>query len=129
MSQTPKYTLEIRELNVDISKDGGSESDLFVRVQILPIVVHILDPRASCDQLSNFSGGGCSASNQASVAAMEKSSATFMCEKFSVSCEFGHDRYYSFSYTFFFLNINLAFVGVAVEKRKWTCVQDVNKLT
>ncbi|KAJ1421322.1 FMP27, GFWDK domain [Sesbania bispinosa] len=90
--KTPKSTLEIGELNVDISKDGGSESDLFVRVQILPIVVHIGDPQVNCDQLSTFSGGGCSVSRQASVAAIEKSPAPFICEKFSVSCKFGHDR-------------------------------------
>ncbi|OIW02537.1 hypothetical protein TanjilG_12851 [Lupinus angustifolius] len=90
--KTPKCTVQIRQFNVDISKDGGCKSDLSVMVQIFPIVVHIGEPRVSCDQSSNFSGGGCSASNQASIAAIEKSSAPFICEKFSVSCEFGHDR-------------------------------------
>ncbi|XP_061371719.1 protein SABRE isoform X2 [Gastrolobium bilobum] len=90
--KTPKSTVEIKELNVDISKDGGSQSNLLVRLQILPILVHIGEPRVSCDQLSNLSVGGCSSSCQASVAAIERSSAPFICEKFSVSCEFGHDR-------------------------------------
>ncbi|XP_061345729.1 protein SABRE-like [Gastrolobium bilobum] len=90
--KTPKFTFETTELNVDISKDGGSVSDLSVRVQILPIVVHIGEPQVSCDLLSNVYGGGCSASSQASVAAIKKPSAHFICEKFSVSCEFGHDR-------------------------------------
>lgn len=90
--KTPKYTLEIKELNVDISKDGGSKSSLLVRLQILPILVHIGEPRDSCDQLSNLGGGGCSSSCQASFAAIERSSAPFICEKFSISCEFGHDR-------------------------------------
>ncbi|KAK7275854.1 hypothetical protein RIF29_16980 [Crotalaria pallida] len=90
--KTPKCAVEIRELNVDISKGGGSKSNLFVMVQILPIVVHIGEPRVSCDQLSNFSSEGCSAYSQASVAATVKSSAPSICEKFSVSCEFGHDR-------------------------------------
>lgn len=92
--QTPKFTVEIKELNVDISKDGGSKSSLLVRLQILPILVHIGEPRVSCDQLSNLNGG-CSSSCQASFAALERSSAPFICEKFSVSCEFGHDRYIS----------------------------------
>ncbi|XP_027353731.1 protein SABRE isoform X2 [Abrus precatorius] len=90
--KTPKYTVEIKELNVDISKDGGSKSNLLVRLQILPILVYIGEPRVSCDLLSNLSGGGCSSSGQASITAIERSSAPFICEKFSVSCEFGHDR-------------------------------------
>lgn len=80
-------------MSVDISKGGGTESNLFVSVQILPIVVHIGDTQVSYDQLSKFSGGGCSVPSQASVAAIDKSSVPFICEKFSVSCEFGHDRY------------------------------------
>ncbi|KAK2394597.1 protein SABRE [Trifolium repens] len=90
--KTPKGTIGIGKVNVDISKGGGSESNLFVSVHILPIVVHIGDPQDSCDQLSEFSGGGSSVSSQASVAPIEKSSAPFICEKFSVSCEFGHRR-------------------------------------
>ncbi|WJX41203.1 hypothetical protein P8452_28592 [Trifolium repens] len=90
--KTPKSTVEIKELNVDISKDGGSKSSLLVKLQILPILVHIGEPRVNCEQLSNLSGGGCSSTCQASIAAIERSSAPFFCEKFSVSCEFGHDR-------------------------------------
>ncbi|KAL2655846.1 hypothetical protein AAZV13_04G088000 [Glycine max] len=70
--KTPKFTVEIKELNVDISKDGGSKSNLLVRLQILPIFVHIGEPRASCDFLSNLSGGGCSSSGQASITALER---------------------------------------------------------
>ncbi|KAF7830032.1 protein SABRE isoform X1 [Senna tora] len=90
--KTPKSTVEIKELKVDISKDGGSRSNLFVRLHILPILVHFGEPRVSCDQLSNFCGGGCNSSGQASIASVERSSAPFICEKVSVSCEFGHDR-------------------------------------
>lgn len=89
--QTPKATVEIGKLNVDISKVGGSESDLLVRVHILPIVVS--EPQVSCNQLSDLSGGECSASSQASIATIKKAPALFICEKFCVSCEFGHDRY------------------------------------
>ncbi|KAK7372939.1 hypothetical protein VNO80_06330 [Phaseolus coccineus] len=89
--KTPKFTLEIGKLNVDMSKDGGSESDLVVRVQILPIVVNISEPQVS-NQLSESSDGGSNTSTQASIASTEKTSATFVCEKFSVSCAFGRDR-------------------------------------
>jgi hypothetical protein len=100
-------------VNVDISKGGGSESNLFVSVHILPIVVHIGDPQDSCDQLSEFSGGGSSVSSQASVAPIEKSSAPFICEKFSVSCEFGHRRYFSSFYTFYYI-VHLVAVGKSI---------------
>ncbi|WJX63369.1 hypothetical protein P8452_48262 [Trifolium repens] len=90
--KTPKGTIGIGKVNVDISKGGGSESNLFISVHILPIVVHIGDPQVSCDQLSEFSGGGSSVSSQASVVPIEKSSAPFICEKFFISCEFGHRR-------------------------------------
>ena len=77
---------------MDISKDGGSKSNVIVRLQILPILVHTGEPRLSCDQLSNLSGGGSSSYGQASISAIERSSAPLICENFSVSCEFGHDR-------------------------------------
>ncbi|KAI4337581.1 hypothetical protein L6164_015978 [Bauhinia variegata] len=82
----PKFTVEIKDLNVDISKDGGSKSNLFVRLHILPILVHIAEPRITSDQLSD------SALGQASMATVERSSAPLICEKFSVLCEFGHNR-------------------------------------
>ncbi|CAJ1971662.1 unnamed protein product [Sphenostylis stenocarpa] len=93
--KTPKFTLEIGKLDVDISIDAGSESDLLVRLQILPIVVNIKEPQVS-NQLSESSGGGSNTSTQESTASTENSSAektcaTFICEKFSVSCVAGHD--------------------------------------
>jgi hypothetical protein len=104
--QTPKSTVEIKELNVDISKDGGSKSSLLVKLQILPILVHIGEPRVNCEQLSNLSGGGCNSTCHASIAAIERSSAPFFCEKFLVSCEYGHDRYISS------FHVNLAIIGI-----------------
>ncbi|KAK7349990.1 hypothetical protein VNO77_07980 [Canavalia gladiata] len=88
--KTPKFIVEIKELNVDISKDGGSKSSLLVRLQVLPTLVG--EPQGSRDLLSNLTGGGCNSSGQASIAALERSSAPFICEKFFVLCEFGHDR-------------------------------------
>ncbi|XP_022728696.1 protein SABRE-like isoform X2 [Durio zibethinus] len=69
--KTPKATIEVKELKVDISKDGGSKPNLFFKLHILPISVHTIQ------LLSGI---------------MEKPSAPFCCEEFSLSCEFGHDR-------------------------------------
>lgn len=91
MLQTPKATIEVKDLRVDISKDGGSKPTLFVKLQVLPLVVHVGDPRLSCDQSSNFNHGSDSA-GQPSFCMMERSSAPFYCEELSLSCEFGHDR-------------------------------------
>ncbi|KAF3447266.1 hypothetical protein FNV43_RR12446 [Rhamnella rubrinervis] len=85
--KTSKATVEIKELDVDISKDSGSKPNLFVKLHILPIVVHMGEPRFCSDQSSNVSYEG-----QSSCALMERSSASFVCEEFSLSCEFGHDR-------------------------------------
>lgn len=93
MLQTPKATIEVKELTVDISKDGGSKPNLFVKLRILPIFVYIGEPRASCEQSSTFNSGGCISAGQSSFA-IDKSSAPFSCEEFSLSCEFGHDRYF-----------------------------------
>lgn len=125
MLQTPKSTFEIKELGLDICQDGGSESDLFVRLQILPLVIHIGDPQASCDQLCNSSGGGFGVSSQASIAAVEKSS-PFICEKISISCEFGHVRYYFSLYSFFLSLMHL--FHLLLKKRKWIYMQDIQAL-
>ncbi|XP_058224972.1 protein SABRE isoform X2 [Rhododendron vialii] len=90
--KTPKAILEVKELRVDISKDGGSKPALFVKLHLLPIVVHLGDPRISCDLSTNFDNGGCTSASQASFALMEGTSAPFCCEEFSLSSEFGHDR-------------------------------------
>ncbi|XVF64917.1 hypothetical protein PTKIN_Ptkin09bG0204900 [Pterospermum kingtungense] len=69
--KTPKATVEVKEVKVDISKDGGSKPNLFVKLHILPISVHAIQ------MLSGI---------------VEKPSTPFVCEEFSLSCEFGHDR-------------------------------------
>ncbi|KAK2981031.1 hypothetical protein RJ640_005923, partial [Escallonia rubra] len=89
---TPKATVEAKELRVDISKDGGSKPSLFVKLDLLPIVAHLGEPRASYDQSSSLNSGGCFSTSQASFATTERASAPFSCEEFSLSCEFGHDR-------------------------------------
>lgn len=108
--QTPKATIEVKELRVDISKDGGSKPALFVKLHLLPIVVHLGEPRISCDLSSNFDYGGCTSASQASFALMEGTSAPFCCEEFSLSSEFGHDRLVSLPYVSYFL-LNYMILG------------------
>ncbi|CAB4267323.1 unnamed protein product [Prunus armeniaca] len=88
----PKASVEVKELKVDISKDGQSKQNLIVKLQISPIVVQRSEPRVSCDQLSNFCTGGSLSASQSSSSMMDRSSALFICEDFALSCEFGHDR-------------------------------------
>ncbi|KAH7846573.1 hypothetical protein Vadar_015665 [Vaccinium darrowii] len=90
--KTPKATFEVKELRVDISKDGGSKPALFVKLHLLPIFVYFGEPRISCDLSSNFNNEGCTSASQASFALMEGTSAPFCCEELSLSSEFGHDR-------------------------------------
>lgn len=92
--QTPKASLEVKELKVDISKDGTSKQNLIVKLQILPIVVQRNEPRASCDLSSTFCTGETLSVGQSSSALVDRSSTLFVCEEFSLTCEFGHDRYY-----------------------------------
>ncbi|KAM1023357.1 hypothetical protein EV2_045303 [Malus domestica] len=91
MLQMPKASIEVKELKVDMSKDGASKQNLIVKLQISPIVVLRSDPRVSCD-LSNFSTGGSISASQSSSSMMERTSALFICEDFILSCEFGYDR-------------------------------------
>lgn len=85
--QTPKATLDIKELRVDISKDGGSEAGLFVKLQLFPITVHIGESRVASDQ--PVVSGGSSSANRLPDGVCPP----FSCEEFSVLCELGHNRY------------------------------------
>lgn len=83
-------TVEVKELTLDLSKDGGSKPELFVKLLLAPIFVHFGEPRVSYDQSSMH--GGSFPSNDRLLAVTERVSAPFSCEEFSLICEFGHDR-------------------------------------
>ncbi|KAF8029833.1 hypothetical protein BT93_E2300 [Corymbia citriodora subsp. variegata] len=87
--KTHKANVEVKDLNVEISKDGGSKPNLLVKLQISPILVYLGESRMSCDQSCNLDGDS---SNQMAHAGMERSSAPFSCEELLLSCEFGHNR-------------------------------------
>ncbi|KAK9070488.1 hypothetical protein SSX86_010890 [Deinandra increscens subsp. villosa] len=73
--KTPKATLEIKELGVDMSKDQGSKPSMYLKLQILPIAIHLGEPHITCD-----------------ASTIEKSSAHFICEEFGLLFEFGSHR-------------------------------------
>ncbi|KAG6398690.1 hypothetical protein SASPL_140157 [Salvia splendens] len=83
---TPKATLDIKELRVDISKDGGSEAGLFVKLLLFPITVHLGESRVASDQ--TVVSGESSSANQLTDGVC----APFSCEEFSLLCELGHNR-------------------------------------
>lgn len=84
----PKVTLEAKDLRVDISKDGGTKPTLFVKLHLLPILVHMGDSHLSYDQTSIFNQGA----DQASMTGVDRECSPFSCEEISLSCEIGHDR-------------------------------------
>lgn len=88
--KTPKATVEVKELTLDLSKDGGSKPELFVKLLLAPIFVHFGESRVSYDQSSMH--GGSFPSNDRLLTITERISAPFSCEEFSLMCEFGHDR-------------------------------------
>lgn len=90
--KTPKATVEVKDLGVEISKDGGTKPSILVKLQLLPVIVHPGEPRISFDQSSSFSNGESFTAGQTCSAMIEKSSAPFVCEEFHLSSEFGHDR-------------------------------------
>jgi len=90
--QTTKVIVEVKELKLDINKDGGTKPNLYVKLNVLPILVHLCESRIISDQSSNVSFECCPAS-QASSASPDRSAATLFCDELSLSSEFGHDRY------------------------------------
>ncbi|KAL3504883.1 hypothetical protein ACH5RR_034724 [Cinchona calisaya] len=80
--KTPKATVEVKELRLGISKDGGSQPALFVMLHLVPVSIYLGESRVISDQ---YSINGESLSS-------ERTSAPFNCEDFSLLCEFGHDR-------------------------------------
>ena len=98
--QTPKATLEIKNLALDMSKDPGSKPSMYLKLQVLPIVIHLGEPHVSCDSLSSLKGSRSLSSGRGST--IDKSSAHFICEEFGLLVEFGSHRYV-FSTCFNFL--------------------------
>ncbi|XP_010440972.1 PREDICTED: protein KINKY POLLEN isoform X2 [Camelina sativa] len=91
--QTPKATAEIKELELDISKDRGS-GNFFIKLYLLPIFVQIGEPHVISTHSPEMNSD-ISLNRQTSSQTAEgsvSSSSSLHCEKLSLSCEFGHNR-------------------------------------
>ncbi|CAH8337276.1 unnamed protein product [Eruca vesicaria subsp. sativa] len=84
--QTPKARAEIKEIELDLSKDRGS-ANFFIKLYLLPISVQIGEPNVipthSPDMNSDVS--------LVKQTSEGSSSPSIHCEKVSFSCEFGHN--------------------------------------
>ncbi|CAN6971528.1 unnamed protein product [Brassica rapa subsp. trilocularis] len=89
--KTRKAIVEVKELKLDISKDGGTKPNLYVKLHVIPILVHLCESRMMSDESSSIGFERCTAS-QTSSATSDRSSAALFCDEFSLSTEFGHDR-------------------------------------
>ncbi|KAG9440183.1 hypothetical protein H6P81_020348 [Aristolochia fimbriata] len=89
--KVPKATVEVKDLKVDISKDGEPVPALFVKLKLAPLLCHMGEPCVSCDQSSIVSYEGCITSGRTQSLNAEKNLVPFMCEELSISSEFGHD--------------------------------------
>lgn len=90
--QTPKATLEIKDLRVDISKSGNAKPSLFIKLLLSPIVAQVGEPRFSNDESSSNIDEGYMVASQSSIPLVDQPFSSFNCEELSLSCEFGHNR-------------------------------------
>lgn len=90
--QTSKATIEIKEFGVDISKDGGSNSTVSVKLLILPIIAHLGVVQGICDQLSSSGDVGYDQKYRTPSTWKDRADAPFLWEEFFLSCDLGHVR-------------------------------------
>ncbi|KNA17373.1 hypothetical protein SOVF_080580 [Spinacia oleracea] len=90
--KTPKATLEVKDLRVDISKKGNAKPSLFIKLLLSPIIAQVGEPRFSNDEISSHVDEGYMVASQASIPLAEQPFSSFNCEELSLSCEFGHSR-------------------------------------
>lgn len=86
--QTPKARAEIKELELDLSKDRRS-AIFFIKLYLLPIFVQIGEPHVISTNSDIFLDKQTSSESE-----QGSPSSSFICEKLSFSCEFGHNRYF-----------------------------------
>ena len=103
--QTPKATLEVKDLRVDISKNGNAKPSLFIKLLLSPITAQMGEQRISNDELSNNVDEGYMGASQSSIPLVDQPLSSLNCEELSLSCEFGHSRLVALSlfYPLFFL--------------------------
>lgn len=89
--QVPKATIDVKELTVDISKIGDSNTVLLIKLRLLPFLIHICDGCLSYDSTSDHNQVGCLPTSHHFSG---ENSPPFVCEDLSVVSEFGHERYF-----------------------------------
>ncbi|KAK1299784.1 hypothetical protein QJS10_CPB13g00262 [Acorus calamus] len=89
--KTPKATVEVKDVILDISKDGGSIPILSFKLHLMPFLIHLGDSRLNYDTTSNCNQGVYWYTARSS-SIMEKTSAPFVCEDLLFVCEFARDR-------------------------------------
>ncbi|KAH9605088.1 hypothetical protein KSS87_000957 [Heliosperma pusillum] len=90
--KTPKVSLEVKDLRVDISKDGNTKPSLFIKLFLSPIVAQVGEQRISHDECSSHVDEGDLTASQLSTTMSDQAFSSFNCEELSLSCEFGHNR-------------------------------------
>ncbi|XP_057533189.1 protein SABRE isoform X1 [Amaranthus tricolor] len=90
--KTPKATLEVKDLRVDISKNGNAKPSLFIKLLLSPITAQMGEQRISNDELSNNVDEGYMGASQSSIPLVDQPLSSLNCEELSLSCEFGHSR-------------------------------------
>ncbi|KAL9229212.1 hypothetical protein vseg_004701 [Gypsophila vaccaria] len=90
--KTPKVSLEVKDLKVDISKDGSTKPSLFIKLFLSPIVAQVGEPRVIHDESSSYVDEGDIVASQLSTQSLDQPFSSFNCEELSLSCEFGHNR-------------------------------------
>ncbi|VFQ86788.1 unnamed protein product [Cuscuta campestris] len=128
--RTPKAAVEVKELTLDISKDGGSKPALFVKLFLVPVLVHLGDTRSSDDR--SLVNGEPSPLHHTLLSVTERTSAPFICEEFSALLEFGHEREFGVVVKDVDLRCREVFVNLNEElllKRKSSVAHEILKTT
>ncbi|XP_020240761.1 protein SABRE-like isoform X2 [Asparagus officinalis] len=89
--KAPKAGIEIKDLSLDISKYGGPNPILNVKLNVNPLFVQICESHSSFDN-AGFDQGECFLSGNTSSNFAEKDSTPFVFESLSLVCDLGHDR-------------------------------------
>lgn len=82
----PKAIIEVKDIALDIFKNGGSTPILVAKLHLYPFILHLVESRMNPDQWS------CILEGQPCSFNAEKNLSPFRCEELLMTCEFGHDR-------------------------------------
>ncbi|XP_072971943.1 protein SABRE-like isoform X2 [Typha angustifolia] len=90
--KVPKASIEVKDLKIDMSKSGGSNPIINVKIHLIPFLVRMCDSQLSSGQSSSFNQVDWLVTAQTCSASEGYESAPFICGDLLVACEFGHHR-------------------------------------